>query len=356
MKTPRLQPSVVALLVSLSLSLLACESEVTVETGGAGGGGNGGAGGAGGATTASTGTAGATAGTTSVTTASVTTSSTTTGNPLVLGLPCASDADCGQGGQCLTVQGNSAVLGGGPAGGYCSKDCETDSDCPGIDGWCLIGSSGGGECFLGCIHGEPELQTVSDPLDPGKCHGREDLRCQFVEGSGGEVCLPTCGSDAHCSGRFCDPRLEVCVDVPNEGKPLGEGCDPDGAGTECAGVCIPIATGDGVVVGLCSSPCAMGGDVYDAFECGGPGYGICLYSPAGSGVGDLGYCTEVCGEQDHCAAPDFFCFNVGLPEYGVCIISNPCLSDADCEFPGSACVDTPLGQYCMSPEYPLGNL
>jgi hypothetical protein len=58
--------------------------------------------------------------------------------------------------------------------------------------------------------------TLNDPLDPGKCHGREDLRCQEM-GFGYAVCIPICGSDGACEDRFCDPELTVCVDYPEVG-------------------------------------------------------------------------------------------------------------------------------------------
>jgi hypothetical protein len=54
--------------------------------------------------------------------------------------------------------------------------------------------------------------------------------------------------------------------------------------------------------------------------------------------------------------PDFFCFDVGLPDNGLCIDSDPCVSDADCAFLDVTCVQTSLGQLCMSPQYPLGDL
>lgn len=292
---------------------------------------------------------------TSTVTTGPTMTSTSTGTPptggVFLGLPCGADAECGDQGLCLATSGNSAFLGGGPANGYCSKACETDAECPGPSSVCLVGAGGKGECFLGCVPGEPELASLNEPLDPSKCHGREDLRCEEVVG-GLPICRPSCGSDAQCEGRFCDPSMGVCVDAPSAGKAMGEKCDPTGMPDECAGVCLQLA-GDKT---MCSSPCVMGGEVSDPFECGGPEQGVCVYSPAGSGVGDLGYCARACTAQDQCQAPDFSCFDLGLPESGSCLDTTPCTTDMDCNFLDGQCIETSLGKFCMSPKYPLGSL
>jgi hypothetical protein len=333
----------------------ACNSRVLVDgSGGMGGAGaQGGAGGAGATSSTSTTSTSSTSSTstgTSTTSTSTTSTSTSIGG-VVLGLPCADDTQCGGDGKCLTVGGNSVILGGGPANGYCSKACSSDADCPGPDGVCLSGANGEGECFLGCVYGEPPFMSLVDPLDPLKCHGREDLRCEELS-FGSAVCLPTCGSDAECAGRFCDLQLAVCVDAPSTGKALGDKCDPMAMVDECAGVCIALV-GDKT---MCSSRCVMGGVVPNSFECGGTDQGVCIYSPAGTGLGDVAFCAQSCTQQDQCQVPDFFCFNVDLPDNGLCIYSDPCVSDADCAFLDAICVQTSLGQFCMSPQYPLGNL
>jgi hypothetical protein len=227
-----------------------------------------------------------------------------------------------------------------------------DSDCPGQGSTCFDGGTGVKECLLGCIFGDPALMYLDDDLDPNKCHGRDDLRCQGLQ-DGSEVCLPTCGSDDQCDGRSCDPRFAVCVDTPNTGKGLGEKCDTMAMMTDCAGTCIGITGGKS----MCTSPCAMGGSATDTFDCGGPDKGVCLYSPSGTGVGDVGFCAQSCTIQDQCQLPDFACFNINLPNNGVCLDTKACAKDADCAMePNGACIDTNLGKRCMSVDYPLGSL
>jgi hypothetical protein len=107
---------------------------------------------------------------------------------------------------------------------------------------------------------------------------------------------------------------------------------------------------------MCTSPCTLGGEVPTEFECGGTAAGICLYAPVNTGVGDLAYCAQSCAQQDQCQTPDFFCFNIGLPDNGVCLDAMPCTMDEDCDFFDATCVETKLGSYCMSDIYPLGTL
>lgn len=338
----------------------ACNGHVTVETGGTGGTGGGGSGPTGGGTG---GTSGKTSSvttsvgpTTSVTTSSITTSvgptTTTGGGPVNVAAECASDFDCGGNGHCVTPQDNDPIFGGGAPGGYCTHKCSTDAECEGPASTCLMSPDGVGECALGCTFGVPELMYLNDPLDREKCHGREDLRCQQIP-DGSQVCLPTCGSDAQCPGRHCDAKTSVCVDAAPAGDPLGAKCDPMAMATTCAGICIAVAGGQS----LCTSACTMGGEIPNENECGGSGSGVCLFSPQGTGVGDLGFCAQACGAQDHCQTPDFFCFDIGLPDLGTCLNSESCTKDSDCQgLPNGSCVATKLGSFCMSSKYPLDSL
>ncbi len=95
----------------------------------------------------------------------------------------------------------------------------------------------------------------------------------------------------------------------------------------------------------------------DTFDCGGPDKGVCLYSPSGTGVGDVGYCAQSCTAQDLCQLPNFACFNINLPDNGVCLDTTSCTKDGDCmNFPNATCIDTNIGKRCMSADYPLGTL
>ncbi len=334
----------------------ACGGHVTVESGGSGGVGGGGTTGGAAGTTSPTTTPTSPTTTTTVgpTTTTVGPTTTSTGSSLfTLGFPCEDDVFCGMGSHCVTAIANDPVFGGGAANGYCTHPCMSDAECDGPGSTCVFPDGGGtGECLLGCVFGDPPLFSLNDPLDPSKCRGREDLRCQQLP-DGSEVCVPTCGSDAQCAGGFCDPKTGACVGVKPVGDPLGAACDPDAMVTSCQGICIQITGGKT----MCTQTCTMGGEVPNEAECGGSQSGICIYSPSGTGVGDMGFCAQACAQQDACQTPDFFCFDVGQAESGVCLDSSPCLSDADCQnFPQGACVMTNLGPFCMSGKYPLGTL
>jgi hypothetical protein len=114
-------------------------------------------------TSTTTGAGGATStSSTAVTTGTTVTSTSSGGGASKLGLECQDDTDCGDGGRCILAGDTDEILLGGPAGGYCTKDCESDSDCDG--GSCLANGSTS-ECFLDCTIG-PELSFLDDELDP----------------------------------------------------------------------------------------------------------------------------------------------------------------------------------------------
>lgn len=298
--------------------------------------------GAGGATSATS---------TSVTTGTTVASTTSGGGESKLGLECQDDSDCGEAGRCILPTDNDEVLGGGPAGGYCTKDCESDSDCDG--GSCLtFGSTS--ECFLDCVIG-PSLSFLDDELDANKCHGREDVRCTPVTG---EVCVPTCGSDQQCpNGRVCDPRFRVCVDSASAstGKENGDACDPNASTPECAGTCVNFSSGET----MCSNACVLGGEI-DAYDCGGLTGGLCVFRPTDNGAGDYGFCSPACLQHDECQNPDWWCFGIegvsgGLVDNGFCFGATPCPNGDECDpAAGDVCTDTKYGAFCLDPAFPLG--
>ena len=180
-----------------------------------------------------------------------------------LASPCAADGECAAGGKCIRPTDVDTVLGGGAPAGYCTKTCTGDADC-GATGHCLKDPNGNGECFLGCTIGPP-LGSIDEPLDPAKCLGREDVRCQLL-GGGVQACLPTCGTDAQCAGGHCNPGKGTCVAAAPAGKALGETCDPKAMPPECAGQCLqfmgtPVTT-------MCSPICVLGGVVAGTNDCG----------------------------------------------------------------------------------------
>jgi hypothetical protein len=291
-------------------------------------------------------------------TATTGSSTSTGGGEDNLGLACAADGDCGPNLKCLTADANVPALGGGPAAGYCSKDCKTDTDCPGLDQVCLSAGTGKpGVCLLPCTLG-PALANLNDPLDPAKCQGREDVRCTTLNTAATVfACVPSCGRDDQCpAGLACDQRTAVCVAKPNTGLPLGAKCDQGASPPQCAGTCVSFGAG----VTMCSSPCVLGGeiDLNDTSlvtDCGGLDKGICIYSTSeDSGAGDLGICAGACKAHDDCQNPSFWCRNVGLPDNGYCVNATACPNGTGCTGT-SKCTDTKYGKFCLDKTYPLGD-
>lgn len=278
-----------------------------------------------------------------------------------IGASCAADTDCHADLLCLLDSATDPLFGGGPAGGFCTRSCDDDTQCPDPAGVCYkIDPSQPGRCTLSCTIG-PAISGTSglfDPLSPDKCRGREDVRCGKAKNGVG-VCLPTCGKDSQCSGgKVCDPRLAVCVDHPNDGLPTGSPCVPGDDPTPCGGLCVGFDSG----AGICSSPCVLGGEKIETADCGGPDRGFCAYRPVTSGLGDVGYCSPACQSQSDCDSPDFWCFAVaGLTEIvqrGYCFTATPCPGgQADCDDAGLTnvtCTDTSYGAFCLDPTYPPG--
>ena len=289
-------------------------------------------------------------------------SSSSSGGPGTgVGSACKVDPQCAPGLTCLPDTAADPIFGGGPAGGFCTAACSGDLDCATFGGVCFqLDPTQPGRCTLACTIGPP-IGGVADyfaALSGDKCLGREDLRCgKAKEGVG--LCLPTCGSDAQCPGRACDPRLAVCVDHPSDGLPAGAACDPMGTTLECGGLCIGFDNG----AAMCASPCVLGGAKSDTADCGGAQRGFCAFGPAPNGPGDMGFCTPSCAAHADCQTPSFWCFGVpGLSDTsgkGYCFGSTPCPGgQADCDAAGqteAACTSTPEGAFCLDPAYPIGS-
>jgi hypothetical protein len=250
-------------------------------------------------------------------------------------------------GRCMKDVDDDPALGGGPANGYCTADCQDDADCPG-SGLCVEGTN---TCFLACNTG-PELEFIDDPLDQDKCRGREDLRCRPVNNSD-NACLPTCGKDSQCPGsRVCDPRLAVCVDTPTMGFETGAQCDPNAPVGECAGICVSFTGGN---ITTCSNYCVLGGEL-DAQDCGGIENGLCAFRPTGFGPGDQGFCAPSCLAHDDCQNPSFWCLGNNFAPNGYCFIRPACPNgQGDCTNATDVCTDTIYGPFCLDPQYPLGS-
>jgi hypothetical protein len=321
---------------------------------------------------------GGTSSTTSSSTDSSSSSSTTTTNPesSFIALPCDSDADCGDDpdADCIQASENEPFFTaffavddvvGGPAGGYCTKSCEKDADCP-HDAVCT-----GDICIKECTFGEPPLTGLADPLSEDKCHGRDDLMCVPTQG-GNALCIPVCGSDVECGGRACDLRTRVCTDAGREGVGLGSPCVPDDEATlldedVCAGICQLFVDDGDNSIHMCSASCSLGGAVGATHNCGGPDLGICAFgvsaSDVSSALGDYGVCTAACAQHDDCNyLVGLFCLDLGLlDDVGkrYCYVALPCPLGNEC-LAGEGCLDTAFGPVCLEvdgngdPLVPLG--
>ena len=277
------------------------------------------------------------------------------GSEAFLALACEDDGICGVGGRCLRPT-DDAPLGGGPAGGYCSRACAADVDCPGLYSVCVKDDTAGeGACFLGCEPG-PATNNGEAELESDKCRGREDVRCTdaipypgttFPES---HLCLPTCGVDAQCpAGRVCDPRMRLCVTTPHAGLPMGATCDEDD--DTCAGVCATLAG----PVSVCTSPCVFGGVLVGTTDCGGLGSGLCSQKKSSQfGGGDEGLCFPACDEHDDCAHPGFWCQTTLGPSHpGYCSMGIDACPSGSCA--KGTCTETTYGPLCLDAKYPLGS-
>lgn len=221
----------------------------------------------------------------------------------VVGTVCEEDADCAGGTVCMTND-SGALLGGGPANGYCSVECSAGADtCETIDSSSFCVQQGGGAaiCMAECDTGEPEPGTT-------KCHDRADLACTGLGSTA--FCRPTCRNDADCGDRFCDLSSGVCRAEASVGdQPLGAPCTD---GTECASqFCFALSETTGFCSGLCNIATVQTesqdscGNVGDPKQ---PGEGVCLLLAfEGAGLGDLAYCGQRCNCDDDCGAPDLVC-------------------------------------------------
>ncbi len=218
------------------------------------------------------------------------------------GSKCLSDGECGRAGVvCLTSTGT--VLGNfGPAGGVCTRSCQTTDDCTGIDpnASCVGLTDTQSFCMEGCTIGSPATTDT-------KCHNRPDMACAADPNAPNvPFCVPVCRGDFDCpGGRGCDPASGLCADQPSTGLPIGAACDPTATPTPCAGFCVQLDTG----IGICSEPCANGTD-----SCGaapgqaGPLDAACLWiSDPNAGMGDLGDCGQLCDCDADCANDKLVC-------------------------------------------------
>jgi hypothetical protein len=238
----------------------------------------------------------------------------------LLGSSCDSDPDCTAGLSCVTASSN--VLGGrGVARGVCTAGCNTDADCaPWQLLFQLVPVCADVQGTKICLEFCPVGATFTF-LD--KCHRREDLGCQKIDGrpflyaqpQGG--CTPLCSSDSQCGGRYCNRALGLCQDEPTLGDPVGSSCDPEASAPTCAGFCDAGQVGSAGAGGqtntaTCSELCVVGGPV----GCGWSGEGVprsaCKTPDRGTvhpslAEGDLSRCSQLCNCDADCSAKSSVC-------------------------------------------------
>ena len=227
---------------------------------------------------------------------------------MALGAVCGADADCGTGLVCAKATDSVFFGNGGPPGGYCTVSCTPPGDvnCQAMGGTCVDLSANSTDppapyCLRPCTFG-------TDQTD--KCLTRPDVGCVAADQTTMQgVCLPICSQDDQCpAGRRCDPRTAMCVNMPTAGDPLGNHCaaDPDAAAT-CAGTCIAIGGGNGMLAGsVCSQRCVTGllqgcNWVGQGVSLAGARHGVCAFSASmAMNGGDLGFCAELCDSVADC--------------------------------------------------------
>jgi hypothetical protein len=237
----------------------------------------------------------------------------------VMGAPCTSDAECPQGpnGESLLtciLQTSSVEFGtGGPQGGYCTAPCTQTEDCQALDGLsgCLLGEGGTDGFCMGLCEPGPDLAN----RPAVKCNDADEARaqaCVQVNDNGIGACFPVCQSDAACgAGQFCDfgaTGLGLCVTTQPVGGDIGAPCTRETADTDCrSGTCVALInpeTGEDIGA-FCSANCTFGlleGCGFGATEAAGARDAVCIQSQLeNGGVGDIGFCFELCNADTDCA-------------------------------------------------------
>jgi hypothetical protein len=248
-----------------------------------------------------------TSGGSSSTSSTNTDTSTETNTDLpALGTSCSTDQDCPKKAQCLTTDSTS-WLGGAPPEGICVADCSLDDQvCKGFaNATCIESlregaeSSGTGISRAMCL---PSCSPKDGSLKERSCSAVPGTLCEPLSEDGTGVCRPVCSFDSQCASKHCDLQLGVCVsEATNYGTSFGNACTTDNH--TCNGVCLTLSSGYEV----CSNRCTFGGrDACDGIT-GSSIASACAYASFGGGLGDLGYCAQLCDCDDDCAHEQLVC-------------------------------------------------
>lgn len=236
----------------------------------------------------------------------------------IVGAPCETAGNCAAGLDCVPSTAVGPFQQGGPAGGYCTTTCTDTSDCQAIDALSGCALDGGTEtedtsddasyCIALCQTGSPDpnefkCQAVANAT-------RADLACfpasnMAAAGRALGLCYPICQTDASCGdGRFCDLSTGICIDEQPPAANIGAACEVD---EDCpTGLCVTIGGSS-----FCSAFCtfgSIGGCGFDAELPEGERGAACLDAGfAGGGLGDVGFCSQLCDTAADCAQADYDC-------------------------------------------------
>jgi hypothetical protein len=224
-----------------------------------------------------------------------------------LGKTCTQDSQCPSGAFCST-QHAGELFGGTAAVGTCVADCASSADaCDAFEGAVCVGvsvtddgedagveSSAGALCFASCTVGKSDSETC----------GGQGLACAPLTAADPThgFCRPICASDGDCGRGVCDPRHGVCRERVARDTTFGRSCHPDGEAS-CDGLCVSLSTD----FAECSRRCVFGATSECAPASGGLRRGGCLFTTPSGGLGDLGYCGELCDCKDDCTDPNAVC-------------------------------------------------
>lgn len=216
----------------------------------------------------------------------------------VLGSACSADEDCPSGASCLREEGED-LFGGGPPGGVCVAECSEDPErCAQFDAAvCVSTHRDGGDapayCFPSCAFGESAA---------AKCGPRANVACEALTGDeSAGYCRPFCTNDEQCPGAYCDRRFGVCAASASGGGDFGGPCSPEAEDSGCSGLCVEL-TDDYAV---CSHRCSYASTELCSSADEQPG--LCALAAPGGGIGDIGYCAELCDCDADCAHPEGRC-------------------------------------------------
>ena len=248
-------------------------------------------------------------------------------------IQCTTDADCGAGGHCSTLDSGFQL---------CVDSCTTNADCRA--GYVCDDANGDNvnECWPG---GSGAGGPGNACANVGDCAGGLDAICLGPPGNpdfAGGYCATTgcttnadCAAGAHCG--FTDPQTGEGFCLPgctaDADCRTGYACaDPDGDATS---ECFPTASGNGVTGVSCTA----------IQDCDGGADGICIAEQE-DGTWSGGYCTIDCTSDADCTG-DGTCVLVD-PQAGTNICLDACNSTADCRTGyGCADVDGDLTNECI---------